>query len=223
MNSIRKISGIVAEKDENSVITECNEVFLEYAGISSKDKILGCCTDYDLPWAEYADFYRAHELDAIAGNNYSAIIPFKDHKENYFLFLHTKIQKLDKNGNTSGILCHAVEIMNPDVYRLIDMLSKNTHVEKNIFCLGKKTEKVSLSKRQEEVLFYLVRGKSAKLTAKIMGISFRTVEHYIDILKNKLNCQTKAELIEYALNNGFAGNLNREEDFLRLIDKLKAA
>ncbi len=63
--------------------------------------------------------------------------------------------------------------------------------------------KIKLPKRQEQVLQYLIRGKSAKLIAKEMNVSFRTIQHYTEILKNKFHCKTKIELIETAFNQGF--------------------
>ena len=220
MNPVHRITGVTSEKNKDSVITECNGSFLEYAGANSKNSIIGT-TDYNLPWAEYADLYRAHELDALNGNNYSAIIPSKDHKGTYYLFLHTKIQRVDKNNTVIGVFCHAAEIINPDVYKLVEALHKKTSIKDNIFSFGKKIEKATLPKRQEEVLFYLSRGKSAKSIAKILNISFRTVEYYIDILKNKFNCSNKNDLIGFAINNGFAGNISSSENLIDLLNKLK--
>lgn len=56
-----------------------------------------------------------------------------------------------------------------------------------------------LSKRQIECLYYLVKGMTAKETARIIGISHRTVECYLDNIKTKLNCSSRVELIEKAL------------------------
>jgi DNA-binding CsgD family transcriptional regulator len=61
---------------------------------------------------------------------------------------------------------------------------------------------VTLSKRERECLFYIVCGKSAKSIAKILGISNRTVESYIEHLKEKFHCHNKADLIESAIKSG---------------------
>jgi hypothetical protein len=54
MNS--PIINIMAEKDKDLRIVQCNQGFLDCAGMKSDDKVLGC-TDDDLPWQEYADVY----------------------------------------------------------------------------------------------------------------------------------------------------------------------
>jgi len=59
-----------------------------------------------------------------------------------------------------------------------------------------------LSKRQTQVLQYIARGYTAKRIALILGISYRTVETYIEILKDKLHCQSKWELIQIGIKMG---------------------
>lgn len=54
----------------------------------------------------------------------------------------------------------------------------------------------SLSVRQKECFFFLVRGYTAKQIAQQLGLSYRTVETHINHLKNKFNCRTKGQLIE---------------------------
>lgn len=60
---------------------------------------------------------------------------------------------------------------------------------------GKEREKVLLSKREMESLYYLSQGKIIKEVSGILGISPRTTESYIIALKRKLNCNSLSELI----------------------------
>jgi DNA-binding CsgD family transcriptional regulator len=52
-----------------------------------------------------------------------------------------------------------------------------------------------LSQRQIDCLYYLVKGMTLKQIAKSLNLSPRTVEHYLDSVKLKLNCTSRAELI----------------------------
>lgn len=54
-----------------------------------------------------------------------------------------------------------------------------------------------LSSREQQCLELFKKGKSAQATADILGLSRRTVEHYLDNLKAKLNCDSKWELLEW--------------------------
>ena len=56
--------------------------------------------------------------------------------------------------------------------------------------------KQPISSREGECLFYLMRGKSARETGALLNLSQRTVEYYLDSLKDKLNCRKKSEMID---------------------------
>jgi DNA-binding CsgD family transcriptional regulator len=211
-----KKTGIVSEKDTKSVIIECNNVFVEYAGVKSEDDILGR-TDCDFPWQQYADIYRAHELDALAGNNYSTIIPLKTSRGDDLLFLHTKIGKTDDTGAIIGVSCHAIEILNQDAHKLSKMLEVQTTPKSPVYSLGKKLSSESLPKRQREILFFLSRGKSPKQIAAFFNLSVRTIEYYIDIMRQKFGCRTRWELIETAMSQGYCDAIPTNTPFSELI------
>lgn len=62
--------------------------------------------------------------------------------------------------------------------------------------LHKKTNMpIVLSKQQSACILLLSKGKSAKEIGFEMGLSSRTVEHYLERIKNQLGCATSKELI----------------------------
>jgi DNA-binding CsgD family transcriptional regulator len=58
-----------------------------------------------------------------------------------------------------------------------------------------KAYQCGLSNREVECLFYLLEGCTAKETAINLQLSPRTVEGYIESMKNKLGCSTASELL----------------------------
>jgi DNA-binding CsgD family transcriptional regulator len=58
-----------------------------------------------------------------------------------------------------------------------------------------------LSEREQICASLLCQGLTVKLIAKKLGISFRTVETYLERVKEKLDCHNKAELIAEFLKN----------------------
>lgn len=62
------------------------------------------------------------------------------------------------------------------------------------------TTDIHLSSREKQCLSLLTQGKTAKLIADSLGLSTRTVEHYLDNIKAKLKVKSKPELIERALS-----------------------
>jgi DNA-binding CsgD family transcriptional regulator len=65
------------------------------------------------------------------------------------------------------------------------------------------SEKLTISKKEFEILSFFVQGKTAKEIARLSGGSFRTVEFHLGNLKKKANCQKKSQLIDFLLKNSF--------------------
>ncbi len=216
-----RIIGLLCEKDQASRIVRCNSVFLEYAGVQSANQVLGH-TDYDFPWQEYADTYRKHELDVLAGNNHSIIFPSKTAQGEYSVFLHNKAARHDDAGNIIGIQCHAVEIMHPKIHQLFAQLSAQTPetVQQKGYTRGK-NKIFDLTPREKDILFFLCKAKTAKQIALILNISPRTIYSHIEHLKQKLNCHTKGELVDAAYQTGFSHELPSQIALIDLIDHLQ--
>ena len=56
-----------------------------------------------------------------------------------------------------------------------------------------------LTDRQLDCLYYLVQGMTIRQIGEVMQLSARTVEHYLEAVKSKLQCKSRAELISAAL------------------------
>lgn len=61
---------------------------------------------------------------------------------------------------------------------------------------GMRCEDMNLDVRDKEILFHLVRGKTAKMIARILELSYRTIEHRLEKIKYKFGVSSKAELID---------------------------
>jgi len=57
--------------------------------------------------------------------------------------------------------------------------------------------------REAQCLSYLAKGNSSKQIGKILELSPRTVQSYLDKIKNKFNCNTRSELIQKAIEYNF--------------------
>lgn len=68
----------------------------------------------------------------------------------------------------------------------------------------------SLSERQTECLFYLLRGFTVPMIAEKMFVSTRTIESHIENIKLAVGCYTKADLLEKALLEGWIGIMPKQ-------------
>ena len=84
----------------------------------------------------------------------------------------------------------------------LDKFIEQTPIKK--YPLRCKTGQIYLSKRESECLFQLSLGKTAKEIGRLLNLSPRTVEFYINNIKEKTGCRTRTELVrafnEYAMN-----------------------
>lgn len=60
-----------------------------------------------------------------------------------------------------------------------------------------------LTEREDECLFYILRGKTTKEVAKLLNISPRTVETHFNNIKQKLICSNRSQVIEKSINLGY--------------------
>jgi DNA-binding NarL/FixJ family response regulator len=65
------------------------------------------------------------------------------------------------------------------------------------------SEPPELSTREREVLKMIAEGKSNKEVADLLFISVRTVEHHRANIMVKLNIKKTADLVKYAISNGY--------------------
>lgn len=74
--------------------------------------------------------------------------------------------------------------------------------------LGEQFDNQYLTKREIDVLKFVILGHSAKKIGHMLQISSRTVEGYIDKLKEKLRCGSKREICFIAIKSGLINLLD---------------
>jgi DNA-binding CsgD family transcriptional regulator len=94
------------------------------------------------------------------------------------------------------------ELVGPSFFKKRDSIFRKKNAGPQFLrLLGNETVDVkflkTLSSREMECLRLFLKGKTAKQTAALLGLSHRTVEFYFENVKNKLGCLTKAELFSY--------------------------
>ena len=74
-------------------------------------------------------------------------------------------------------------------------------IELELFITQQKSLLHLLSAQEVACLKYAALGKTAKETAQILNLSFRTVESYFENIKTKLHCKQKREAVELFLSD----------------------
>lgn len=138
--------------------------------------------------------------------------------KNFFELVINNIKKLEwfcvYFRETGKTLIHDIEKSKVKFYDKIEFKFFNDDVDKNLFedeffkatklshyPIRGKLGDCQLSAREFECLLWAYKGKTAKQTAKILGLSSRTIEDYLINLKSKLGCESKLELYDIASDN----------------------
>ncbi len=133
---------------------------------------------------KHPEFQHAQEENALVlktkkAHQFFNKVAFKD---TFVLLITIKTPTYNKKGKVNG------------VFGISQVISINTikHMPNK------------LSKRQHECIFHMLKGKTNAQIAKAMNLSTRTVETYIDNVKDKLLCPDKNQLIDKILHSGLA-------------------
>ena len=122
--------------------------------------------------------------------------------DNAMHFLTIKVPVYNEINHILGVFGVSVLLEEQPLAESINLMGKMgllnafTHYQTRMQINSKAIKNSHLSRRQQEIIQYLVRGYSAKKIGEHLGLSKRTIEYYIDLIKIKLSVSTKVELIE---------------------------
>lgn len=209
---ISKLPGILLwQKNKDSIYTWCNTEYYEKLGFTKIEEIIGL-SDRDLPCraAELASTFRKEDLAVLAEKNSLHFLNIFQGKNNeWSVLISTKSPYINEVKKITGILGYAVDVTSA-FFNMGHVLMK---INVNGYDSSKATHsyhfsqelplKKTLTSRQTEVLFFLLRNKTAKEIACFLNVKPGTIEYHIKIIKEKFKCNTKSSLFEKAMEKGF--------------------
>jgi DNA-binding CsgD family transcriptional regulator len=209
VNLIDQIPGCLAWKDRDLAYLGCNQNLARSHQLAAADMIIGM-KDNDLGACdESLLFYDKYDQLALTGkiikvlHSVGSPAPEKS-------FLLEKKPLLDRDCQIVGILYHCLEAPRSNT------LPSLQHIDKHFFhqdllsthyTVDSTENFMGLSTRELECLFCLLRGKTAKQSGELLGLSKRTIEFYLENIKNKFGCQSKVELVIQATQAGYLNNV----------------
>jgi DNA-binding CsgD family transcriptional regulator len=199
------------KKDLNSRYIELNVACADLFGINPKKDISGLADDeIPCPISEFAEVFRSQDKQVIdTGNPIKILEVHQCANEKTRVMLNTKspLRGINNEG-IIGTFAYCMDITNylGSFCNFLMQVQFNAN-EKGLitgsYPLHQSENHSFLTEREMECLFYLLRGKTNKEVAKQLHLSPRTVEQYVEQLKNKFGCDKKSELIEFAVNKGY--------------------
>jgi DNA-binding CsgD family transcriptional regulator len=192
----------VGYKNLESIYTGGNDALARLMGYQKSTDIIGL-RDYDVKheMASLADCYIQQDQEVIVG-------PIQRHLDigrychgDIEIHLSTKKPVYDDAGDIVGTV-YSVFQLEPMWLQSLYLISLE---EKGplFYTIGTQHRDYNLSPRESQCLFYLIRSWSAKTIAKRLQLSPKTVEYYINRLKLKFSCKSRADLIDKLISLGF--------------------
>ena len=180
-----------------------NKVMSNLCGFKDPKKMIGCRdTDLKCPAADMSDIFIAEDIKTIKKNIINKTVDICTYSDNKIhICLSTKRKIIDSNNKAFVFLL--INELTEEFMKNKIFITKDTPLNQQIsFNIGRYFPETTLSVRESECYYYLLRGYTAKETAKALGsLSNRTVESHIDSIKLKLKCSTKRNLIDYGFSN----------------------
>lgn len=198
LDLINQLSGYIGWKNLELNHLGCNINLANSLKLKHPQSIIGL-KDSDFLTEEEASFHWENDQLVLQGQTVQCI-HFRDNSA-FFLI---KKELLDDNRKRIGIIyhCHLVET---PYYSQLNQSDKK-YCSKDFLPSHYKKQsenKFGLSKRELQCMFYILRGKKSKEIGLILNLSKRTIDFYIDNIKNKMGCQNKTELILAGLSAGY--------------------
>jgi DNA-binding CsgD family transcriptional regulator len=207
---IDHMPGLFGVVDLQSKFLMMNKTALKAAGHKSSDFMLNTSyCDMRCKASQLHDNFCHSDKMVIKHNKSIGVFGHYKYQDKWRVLLGEKYPLRDVNGNIIAVAQYFTDVTNAgliDLSRFFQTTQEQSVkiIEQQVdYLIQENYPESSISEKQSECLFFLLRGKSIKEIAKILNSSPRTIETHVDIIKYKLNCQNKSELIEKSIALGY--------------------
>jgi DNA-binding CsgD family transcriptional regulator len=194
-------------KDVEHRYQQINALFAKLTNSRDKNSIIGkTLYEIDAPISAHASFMYASETDVLITQRPKSLFAIFTYHSHIIKAMVMQLSPVLKDGVSQGISLAARFVDDSVINRLgiNNLIERHKNKKCNLHITQTIQHKIDgLTPRESETLFFLLRGHTAKEVGKHLGISNRTVETHIESIKNKLDCQTKKEIIELGHINGY--------------------
>lgn len=198
---------LAAIKDANSNYIAATKAAAEFLFGKTKPHAVIGLRDEDIPGeaSTFSEVFKAQDKIIMTKGQNKSILDINIWASGTMrIMLTTKQRYVDINGQF-GVYFSSLELTGDHLLKVAKLLCQDKKFISSQGCSYEIVESFNerqLTSKETECLYYLIRGYTAKMIARVLLISYRTVENHIEQLKIKFKCNTKAELIDKAISSG---------------------
>lgn len=196
-------------KSTNLQYVMMNDATAKLFGFESSSVSYNRISDHDLKCdaAALATDFRTDDKMVLDTGDELTIFNFCQYANNEWklLFGRKSVLYNDKN-EKKGVYSRFLDVTNCPTFKMILGLCSFDHNQVT-YVIKDRFDHYNLSARESEIVFYLLRGRTAKEIAVTLNLSFRTVEKHMERIKTKMGCYNKSQLVEKAWSLGLSGYL----------------
>ena len=216
------IPSAIVWKDEKSRYITATLYGARLVGFDSIDQLIGI-TDYDLPNgpSHYADHFISQDRDVMNSNAPSDHFEVCRYADGLIAVISKKSPLYNNKHQIIGTCCLLQELENNLSHQIANHLLHLYKDKNNLsYTIYNDSAHSMLTRREIEVLVYLLYGKTIRDISHILSRSVRTIESHFNSLKSKFQVASKSQLIESAIHAGYLSIIPSwmfKEEFSKLI------
>jgi DNA-binding CsgD family transcriptional regulator len=209
---LSQLPGLIMCMDLNHQFTFANSEAATIFGFKVEDELLGKMPhEIRCKAADAANTFIMQNKEVIESLKVIKLLDIHPYANDLVkIFLTTKLPFLNNNKQVVGAIVTCLEINSNHLSKIFMNIAtsdrkyrEHNKVIQRSYKIDDQYHNFKLSKQESLCLFYLIRGRSFSQIGAAMNLSKRTVEHYIENVKNKMDCHSKSELIEKAIDQDF--------------------
>jgi DNA-binding CsgD family transcriptional regulator len=209
LKSVPYMPGLVAAKDNDSIYYSASTLVAEYLGLKSAEEIVGC-SDLVLPskLVKFADTFVKYDQLVTSGKIACLTsVEVLQYVCGVRILFSKRLPLVNHTNEIVGLLTQSMDVTEVGLFQaflVVEQLKNQSLGQANFgsYIISDTQELCGLTPRQQDCLFFLLRGLSSKQIAAALKLSVRTIENYLEQLKAKFHCRSKADLYEAALAQG---------------------
>ncbi|MFN3234321.1 MAG: LuxR C-terminal-related transcriptional regulator [Gammaproteobacteria bacterium] len=202
----------VCTTDLDSNIIVANDIAANLMGFNSSDQTVDkTYENMSCDLAEMSEVFKKQDALVLMRKETTTILSYLCYPDDEWkLVLGTKSPIYDDTGHLMGLMAVWQDCTHKSLIDLVPgllsgekRLLDRSHAYQFSYVVDDKAYEDSLTERQLECVFYLLRGKTAKEIGDFLCLSDRAIESHIENLKDKFNCSKKPDLINRLLEKGY--------------------